>query len=142
MDIVMNTDVSAVSEHNDTVRSYFMIGMEELRDQTLGSYLQLVNEFVVEPLVAIQPHYHNSHEFYYVLSGQATVRVGNRVEQVNPGSLIHTPPNIAHSIFAHRSGVRCLAFAVSFQLPGEMHTPVTFEDWPPVLEDPHLAPLE
>jgi quercetin dioxygenase-like cupin family protein len=128
---ITTSDVPPVLEHDDTVSSFFMFPFESLREATEGSFLQFVNEFVVEPNRAIEPHFHNSHEFYYVLSGQATMRVGDEVSEVHPGQLIHTPPNVPHSIYAHRSGVRCLAFAVSFQAPGEMHTPVEFDNWPP-----------
>jgi quercetin dioxygenase-like cupin family protein len=128
-------DVPAVLEHDGTVSSHFMFPMESMRELTQGSHLQFVNEFLVAPGKAIEPHFHNSHEFYYVLSGQGTMRVGDVTRGVAPGDLVHTPPNVPHSIFAHRSGVRCLAFAVSFQEVGEMHTPVHFDNWPPSLDD-------
>lgn len=126
-------DVPGVLEHDGTVSSHFMFPMESMREQTQGSHLQFINEFVVEAGKAIEPHLHNSHEFYYVLSGHGTMRVGEEVREVAPGDLVHTPPNVPHSVFAHRSGIRCLAFAVSFQAPGEMHTPVHFDNWPPSL---------
>jgi hypothetical protein len=54
------------------------------------------------------------------------------VYEVVPSDLIHTPPNVPHSIVAHQSGVRCLAFAVSFMGPEEpTFTPVHFDNWPP-----------
>jgi quercetin dioxygenase-like cupin family protein len=134
MRYVTTSDGPPVLEHDDTVSSYFMFPMESMRAATEGSHLQFINEFTVEPGCAIEPHFHNSHEYYYVLSGQATMRIGEDVFPVHPGQLIHTPPNIPHSIFAHRSGVRCLAFAVSFQAVGEGHTPVEFDNWPPTLE--------
>jgi quercetin dioxygenase-like cupin family protein len=134
MRYLSTSDVQPVLEHDDTVSSFFMYPMESLREATQGSHLQFVNEFTVDAGRAIEPHYHNSHEFYYVLSGQATMRIGDEVAEVHPGHLIHTPPNVPHSIFAHRSGVRCLAFAVSFIPEGEpTHTPVEFDDWPPLL---------
>lgn len=131
MRYISTSDVPPVLEHDDTVSSYFMFPFESMREATQGSHLQFINEFTVDPLHAIEPHFHNSHEFYYVLSGQGTMRVGEEVSEVHPGQLIHTPPNVPHSIYAHQSGVRCLAFAVSFQAVGEMHTPVTFDNWPP-----------
>ncbi|MFC9363699.1 cupin domain-containing protein [Rhodococcus sp. NPDC057014] len=131
---VLTADVPAVLEHDDTVASHFMIPFGQLRQQTEGSYLQFVNEFLVEPGKFIEPHYHDSHEFYYVLSGRGTMRVGDDVAQVSPGDLIHTPPNVPHSIYAHRSGVRCLAFAVAFTPEGApTHTATTFDNWPPAI---------
>jgi quercetin dioxygenase-like cupin family protein len=136
MRYVSNSDVPAVLEHDHTVSSYFMVPMETMREATEGSHLQFINEFTVEPGAAIEPHLHDSHEYYYVLSGQGTMRIGDHVQEVHPGHLIHTPPNVPHSIFAHRSGVRCLAFAVSFISKGEpTHTPVHFDNWPPALSE-------
>ena len=95
-----------------------------------------MNEFLVAPNTFIEPHYHDSHEFYYVLTGSATMRVGEEVAEVRPGDLIYTPPNVPHSIYAHHSGVRCFAFAAAFTPRGEpTHTPVTFDNWPPAARD-------
>lgn len=136
MRYISTSDVSPVLEHDDTVSSYFMVPMETMREATQGTHLQFINEFTVDPGCAIEPHFHNSHEYYYVLSGQGTMRVGEEVSEVHPGQLIHTPPNVPHSIYAHRSGVRCLAFAVSFMGPDEpTHTPVEFDNWPPQREE-------
>lgn len=132
MQYIRTSDVPPVLEHDDTVSSYFMFPFDSLRSETEGSHLQFINEFSVDPGCAIEPHSHNTHEFYYVLSGQGTMRVGDEVSEVHPGQLIHTPPNIPHSIYAHRSGVRCLAFAVSFIKEGEpTHVVEHFDNWPP-----------
>jgi quercetin dioxygenase-like cupin family protein len=136
MSFVRNADVPAVMEHNDTVASHFMVPFDTLRDVSHGSYLEFVNEFLVAPNTFIEPHYHNSLEFYYVLTGHATMRVGDEVAEVTPGDLIYTPPNVPHSIYAHQSGVRCLSFATALYQPGEAtHTPVVFEDWPPAMAE-------
>ena len=116
-------------EHDDTVASFFMYPMDTLRSATEGGFLQFVSEFSVEPGVAIEPHKHNSHEFYYVLSGGADMRVGDEIRRIGPGDLVHTLPNVPHSIRGGSDGVRCFAFAVSFQKPGEEHTVVHFDDW-------------
>lgn len=134
MQYIRTSDVPAVLEHDNTVSSYFMFPFDSLRAETEGSHLQFINEFSVDPGCAIEPHFHNTHEFYYVLSGQGTMRVGDEVSEVHPGQLVHTPPNVPHSIYAHRSGVRCLAFAVSFIKEGEpTHTAVHFDNWPPTV---------
>lgn len=119
----------AVLEHDDTVASYFMYPMESLRDATQGSFLQFVNEMTVKPGTAIEPHQHDSHEFYYVLSGSGDMRVGDEARRVRAGDLIHTPPNVPHSLRGGPDGIRCFCFAVSFQKPGEEHTVVHFDDW-------------
>lgn len=131
---LLNSDVPAVVQHEGTVRSYFMYGQQELRDETEGSFLEFVNEFTVDAESHIHPHYHNSHEFYYVLSGRGTMRVGDDVFPVSPGDLVHTPPNVPHSLTAGYSSVRCLAFSLGFMERGESHTDTTFDNWPPKQE--------
>src|SRR4051794_9180461 len=101
---ITTSNVPPVLEHDDTVSSYFMFPFDSLREATQGSILQFINEVVVDPNKAIESHFHNSHESYCVLSGQATMRVGEDVSEVHPGQLIHTPPNVPHSIYAHQSG--------------------------------------
>lgn len=134
MEYVLTADVPGILEHDDTVSSHFMVPMGALRSESEGSYLQFINEFVVAPGRHIEPHYHDSLEFYYVLSGRATMRVGDQVSEVAPGDLIYTPKNVPHSIFAHNSGVRCLAFATAFMPEGAPgYTPVVFDNWPPSL---------
>lgn len=134
MSHVLNADVRPIWEHDDTVASFFMRPMHTMRRATEGSHLEFINEFAVEPEKHIEPHFHNSWEYYYILTGRGTMRVGTDVYEVGPGDLIETPPNVPHSIFAHRSGVRALAFAVSFIPEGEpTHVATTFDNWPPVL---------
>ena len=69
MRYISTSDVTPVLEHDDTVSSFFMVPMETMREATQGSHLQFINEFTVQPGRAIEPHFHNSHEYYYVLSG-------------------------------------------------------------------------
>jgi quercetin dioxygenase-like cupin family protein len=127
---VLSANVEAISEHGGTVTSYFMYEKEELREATAGSYLEFVNEFELQADVSIQPHFHNSHEFYYIIKGSGTMRVDDSTQVVTPGDLVHIPPNAPHSILAGPEGVRCFAFAASFQDPGETYTVTELADWP------------
>jgi quercetin dioxygenase-like cupin family protein len=119
---IHNTDIDPVSEHGGTVTSWFIYPKESLREVTEGSYLEFVNEFALEPGVAIEPHLHNSHEFYYVLTGGGLMSVGDENGEMGPGDLVHIEPNEVHSLRAGAQGVRCFAFAVSFMRPGESYT--------------------
>ncbi len=132
---VYNADVEPLVQHAGTVRSYFMFGPQQMREQTLGSFLEFINEFTVDAHAIVEPHFHNSHEFYYMLTGRGIMRVGEEVFTVGPGDLIHTPPNVPHSLFGGRSGTRALAFSAGFQQPGEDYTTTTFDNWPPRAED-------
>ncbi|MBI1350633.1 MAG: cupin domain-containing protein [Actinomycetales bacterium] len=126
---ILNTDIDPVSEHGGTVTSWFMYPKETLRDATDGSYLEFVNEFQLEPGVAIEPHRHNSHEFYYVLRGGGMMRVDDEEREMVPGDLVHIGPGEAHSLRAGEEGVRCFAFAVSFMKPGESYSVADLEGW-------------
>jgi quercetin dioxygenase-like cupin family protein len=128
---VLNADVEPISEHSGTVKSWFMYMKEELRDQTAGSYLEFVNEFALDAGVSIEPHFHDSHEFYYVIAGDGLMAVGEGTRQVHVGDLVHIEPNAPHSILAGPSGVRCFCFAVSFQAPGVTYTVTEIPNWPP-----------
>ncbi len=126
---ILNTDMDPISEHGGTVTSWFMYPKESLRTATDGSYLEFVNEFQLEPGVSIEPHRHNSHEFYYVLRGGGTMRVGDEQGEMRAGDLVHIGPNEDHSLRAGDDGVRCFAFAVSFMRPGESYSVAHFEGW-------------
>jgi quercetin dioxygenase-like cupin family protein len=128
---VLNTKVEPISEHDGTVTSYFMYEKERLREATMGSYLEFINEFALTPHVAIQPHYHNTHEFYYIIKGSGLMNVDNATKEMTVGDMVHIPPNAIHSILAGPEGVRCFCFAVSFQAPGETYTVATLDNWPP-----------
>src|ERR1700722_18230861 len=127
---ILSADVEPVMEHDDTVTSYFMYEKESLRSETEGSYLEFINEFELKPGVSIQPHSHNSHEFYYVIKGSGIMRVDDSTRDFRPGDLEQIEPDAPHSLRAGPDGIRCFAFAASFQKPGETFTAATFPDWP------------
>jgi quercetin dioxygenase-like cupin family protein len=118
MDIT-NANVEPIIEHAGTCRTFFLVPMESMRSQTEGSYLEFVCEFEIEAGSRLDPHRHNTHEYYYVLSGRAMMQIENEKREVKPGDLIHIPPNAVHSIAPlGDEPVRSLAFAASFLPPG------------------------
>jgi mannose-6-phosphate isomerase-like protein (cupin superfamily) len=116
---VRNAKIEPTIEHGGTCRTFFMFPKESIRRETEGSYLEYVSEFEIAP-TRLEPHKHNTHEFFYILSGHALMQVGAEKRQVEPGDLIHIPPNTAHSIAPLGTGrpMRALAFAASFMPPG------------------------
>jgi quercetin dioxygenase-like cupin family protein len=113
--IVKTTDVSPVSEHGGTCRSWFFFEKESLRAETMGGYLEFVDEFELQPGARLEPHEHDSDEFYYLLRGEATMRVGDDEFPLRPGELVRIPRNEIHSIrTAGDDGCRALAFAISY----------------------------
>jgi quercetin dioxygenase-like cupin family protein len=121
---VRNANVEPVVEHGGSCLSYFMIPKESVRDETTGSYLEFVGEFELEPGTRLQPHFHDTHEFYYMLQGEAIMQIEKEQQRVKPGDLICIPRNAVHSIWPASDGdsFRAMAFAVSFQPPGATYT--------------------
>jgi quercetin dioxygenase-like cupin family protein len=113
---IRTASVPPTIEHEGTAFSYFMIPKQAMRDETEGSYLELVCEFELAPGARLDPHSHNSHEFYYLLRGEAVMQIEDEQSTLRPGDLVHIPPNAAHSIWpAGDEGFRAFAFAVSFE---------------------------
>jgi quercetin dioxygenase-like cupin family protein len=127
---VRTADVEPIIEHGGTVRSYFMIEKDEMRDETLGSFMEFVCEFEVAPEERLEPHYHDTHEFYYILKGEGTMQIEGEKRAVSPGDLIHIPRNAGHSIWSTVAGqpIRGLAFGASFQEPETEASVTTLPD--------------
>jgi mannose-6-phosphate isomerase-like protein (cupin superfamily) len=116
---VRNANVEPTIEHGGTCRSYFMFPKASFRAETEGSWLEFVGEFELEPGAALAPHRHDSHEFYYLLSGEAVMQVEDEERTLRPGDLVHIPRNAVHSIRPAGDGTfRALAFACSFEPEG------------------------
>jgi quercetin dioxygenase-like cupin family protein len=121
---VRNADVEPEVEHGGSCLSYFMIPKESVRDETMGSYLEFIGEFELKPGTRLHPHYHDTNEFYYMLSGEAIMQIEKEQQRVKPGDLVCIPRNAVHSIWPASEGesFRAMAFAVSFQPPGATYT--------------------
>jgi quercetin dioxygenase-like cupin family protein len=117
---VRNADVEPTIEHEGSVQTFFMVPKDSVRDETEGSFLEFISEFEVLPGKRLHPHYHDTHEYYYLLSGRAVIQIADEQCTVAPGDLIHIPRNLVHSIWSasETEPFRALAFAVSFQQPG------------------------
>jgi quercetin dioxygenase-like cupin family protein len=117
---VRNAKIEPTIEHGGTCRTFFMFPKESIRRETEGSYLEYVSEFEIAAGTHLEPHRHNTHEFYYILSGKALMQIGQEKREVGPGDLIHIPPNAVHSIapLGDTVPMRALAFAASFLPPG------------------------
>ncbi|MCB8883571.1 cupin domain-containing protein [Acidisoma cellulosilytica] len=117
---VMNANIEPTVEHGGSCHTYFMVPKEAMRAATENSYLEYISEFEIAAESHLEPHRHNTHEFYYILKGRGIMQIERDKREVAPGDLIHIPPNAVHSI-APISGtgpIRALAFAASFLPPG------------------------
>jgi quercetin dioxygenase-like cupin family protein len=117
---VRNANVEPTIEHGGTCRSYFMFPKEQFREQTEGSHLEFIGEFELEPGARLEPHRHDSHEFYYLLTGEAVMQIEDEEQVVRRGDLVHIPRNAVHSIRPAKDDepFRALAFACSFEPVG------------------------
>jgi quercetin dioxygenase-like cupin family protein len=121
---VLNADVPPTIEHGGTCFSYFMIDKGSFRKETEGGFLEFIGEFELKPGSRLEPHRHDSHEFYYLLSGRAVMTIEAESQEVGPGDLVHIPRNAVHSIRPAVEGesFSALAFAVSFEPEGATYT--------------------
>lgn len=122
MDVRNTLEKTPVEEHGGTCVSAFLVHKESMRELTMGGYLEFVNEFELVGDAKLEPHYHNTDEFYYILRGRAVMWIEGERRVVAPGDLIHIPRNAVHSIWSEDPGepFRALGFAVSYMPPDEV----------------------
>ncbi|MFV0452369.1 MAG: cupin domain-containing protein [Propioniciclava sp.] len=135
--IIKDADVEPIVEHGGTCLGYFFFGKEELRQETMGGYLEFFNEFALRGGAALEPHSHDSDEFYYLLTGEALMRVGEEESPLRPGQMVRIPRNVIHSIKATSDdGFRAIAFAISY-MPADK---VGYTAYPTDGSPPHFVP--
>jgi quercetin dioxygenase-like cupin family protein len=114
MDIRRPHDMDVTVEHEGTCRTRFAFPKGALRDVTAGTYLEYISEFELAEGASLSPHAHDSHEFYYLLDGSATMTIEGEQQEVSAGDLVYIPPGAVHSIVGHEQGFRALAFAAMY----------------------------
>ena len=75
----------------------------EIRELLAASNSGIRNQSLAEARLpagaATTPHYHSrTEEIYYILAGQATMRIGDETRSVGPGDAIAIPPGAKHQI--------------------------------------------
>jgi quercetin dioxygenase-like cupin family protein len=116
MDIRSAKNIIPVTMH-ESVKVWGFIPKFSAYEETKGTYLEAVEEFTLDAGVRAEPHYHDTHEFFYILEGSAIVQVEKEARLCGPGDFIRIPRNAVHSARAGSTGVRALAFSVSYQEP-------------------------
>jgi quercetin dioxygenase-like cupin family protein len=112
---IRRSDGPRVVEHGGTCTTRFYVAKEELRESTMGGYFELFSRFRLEPGTQLEPHSHDSDEVYYLLEGQAMMRVGEETAPLSPGDLVRIPPNQIHSIWpVGDSAIEALAVGFSY----------------------------
>lgn len=90
------------------------VGYWLMRPDELVSPIEFINEF--DCVGEVPLHSHHTEEFFYVLSGDGIMQIGDEKDiEVKPYDLIYTPPDVPHSIKPKQEGgkVRCFCFAVT-----------------------------
>jgi|BarGraIncu00222A_1022003.scaffolds.fasta_scaffold02430_6 quercetin dioxygenase-like cupin family protein len=120
MDVRNIEDVAPVVEHNGTVPVWWMVNSREMKDQTDGGFLELVNEFEVAGGGYVDPHSHPTHEFYYVLRGRGIMTVAGEERAIGQGDLVHIPPDAVHSLrpVSDHAPIHCFCFAIGVKGAG------------------------
>ncbi len=103
--------------HQGTVQQWWLFKPRELRQETLGGYLEHVDEFVIQGGGQGHPHHHHTWEFYFILSGRGTITIDNESREIGPGDLITVPPDAIHSLRPNspNASLHCFAFAVGLK---------------------------
>ena len=117
MDIRSIEQVPASPEHQGTVPVWWLFKPREMRDATLGGYLELVSEFEVMGGGEVHLHKHHTYEFYYVISGRGIMTIEDESREIRQGDLVKIPPDALHSLrpVSDTASIRCFAFAVGLK---------------------------
>jgi quercetin dioxygenase-like cupin family protein len=120
MDVRNIEDVAPIVEHNGTVPVWWMVNSRELKEQTDGGFLELVNEFEVPGGGYVDPHSHPTHEFYYVLRGRGIMTIDGEDRAIGQGDLVHIPPDAVHSLrpITDHAPIHCFCFAIGVKGAG------------------------
>jgi quercetin dioxygenase-like cupin family protein len=117
MDVRSVSTTAPITLH-ETVTVHSVIPKYEKHEETQGTYLEFFDVFEVAPGRKIEPHHHNTHEWYFILSGPLVVQIEDEARRLIPGDLVHIPPNARHSAWTEgEERVRAVAFACSYQEP-------------------------
>ncbi len=120
MDVRNIEDVAPIVEHNGTVPVWWMVNSREMKEQTDGGFLELVNEFEVPGGGYVDPHSHPTHEFYYVLRGRGIMTISGEDRTIGQGDLVHIPPDAVHSLrpITDHAPIHCFCFAIGVKGAG------------------------
>ena len=93
MDVVNHRDtVPFTTVDGSTIRELMAHRNSAIRQQSLA-------EARLAPGAATTPHHHKvTEEIYYILTGTASMTLGNETRPVGPGDAIAIPPGLRHTI--------------------------------------------
>ncbi len=123
MDVRNIENDAPVVEHNGTVPVWWMVHSREMKEETDGGFLELVNEFEVPGGGLVDPHSHPTHEFYYVLRGRGIMTIADEERLIAQGDLVHIPPDAVHSLrpVSDNASIHCFCFAIGVKGAGPIN---------------------
>jgi mannose-6-phosphate isomerase-like protein (cupin superfamily) len=132
MKISSRKSVTPLTVHQ-SVRVYPLLQRWSLAEETKGTYLEFIDDFEIDPGSRAEPHFHNTHEWYFIMEGVGVVQIENEARRVAPGDLVYIPPNQRHTVYPTGAvKIRALCFAVSYQpIGGDFYTPVELKEVEP-----------
>ena len=77
---------------------WWLVGREEFKEATRGDFVDFVVEIEVQATGSTAPHEHPAHEWFYILSGDAHVSIGDDERDVETGDFVYIPPGEVHSL--------------------------------------------
>jgi mannose-6-phosphate isomerase-like protein (cupin superfamily) len=119
MDVVNHRDtVPFTTVDGSTIRELMAHRNSAIRQQSLA-------EARLAPGAATTPHHHKvTEEIYYILTGTASMTLGNETRPVGPGDAIAIPPGLRHTI--KNTGSQELVFLCTCA-PGYEHSDTFLE---------------
>ncbi|MDH6554772.1 MULTISPECIES: cupin domain-containing protein [Streptomyces] len=125
---IWSVDMEAVPEHLGTASSKYLIPKESMQEATSGTYLALVSVFEVAGGTTMAAHHHPTHEFWFVVQGEAVMQVADEARTIKVGDLIYTKPGTPHQIRVESPETfRALAFALGYPGQGSQHLDVELD---------------
>lgn len=77
----------------------FKLRARYLFDSRRGNTKQMcVSIFNIDGGCHYTHHYHSDPEIYYIISGHGTMRIGDRLEVITPGSALYIAPDVVHGL--------------------------------------------
>lgn len=105
--------------HNGTVRPILLLN-EENGEQfdALKESKVFIGIWSVEIIRPMDPHIHDTEEWWYMLEGRAFAKIGDENQkEIEPGTLMFMPPNVPHSVRPiAKTACRFLVFATPSEL--------------------------
>jgi mannose-6-phosphate isomerase-like protein (cupin superfamily) len=132
MQVTSRTTVEPIIVHQ-TVRVYPPPRRWSLAEETKGIYLEFIDDFEIDSGSKAEPHFHDTHEWYFILEGKGVVQIESEARTVKAGDLVYIPRNQRHTIYpTGKSKIRALCFAVSYQpVDGPAYIPVQLDEIAP-----------